>query len=107
MSSALRLGDSGVQVGSRFVATPEASSHLAFKEAVIHVEARDTRLSLKRLTPFRLLKNAFFEVVQEAEIRGASKEELLQLLDRARAKKPCLKEIWNGRTRNRSGERAD
>ncbi len=87
MAAALCLGASGVQVGSRFVATPEASSHLAFKEAVIHAAEGDTKLSLKQLTPVRLLKNAFYEAVQEAEIRGASKEELLQLLGRARAQK--------------------
>ena len=87
MAAAFCLGASAVQVGSRFVATPEASSHLAFKEAVIHAAEGDTKLSLKQLTPVRLLKNAFYEAVQEAEIRGASKEELLQLLGRARAKK--------------------
>ena len=95
MAAAFCLGAAAVQIGSRFVATPEASSHLAFKEAVINAAEGDTLLSLKQLTPVRLLKNAFYEAVQEAEIRGASKEELLQLLGRARPKKACLKAIWN------------
>jgi enoyl-[acyl-carrier protein] reductase II len=87
MAAALCLGASGVQVGSRFVATPEASSHLAFKEAVVNADEGDTHLSLKQLTPVRLLKNKFFHEVYEAETRGATKEELAQLLGRARAKK--------------------
>jgi enoyl-[acyl-carrier protein] reductase II len=76
-----------VQVGSRFVATPEASSHLAFKEAVVNAGEGDTLLSLKQLTPVRLLKNKFFQEVYEAENRGATRDELTQLLGRARAKK--------------------
>jgi len=87
VAAALCLGASGVQVGSRFVATPEASSHLAFKEAVVNAVEGDTHLSLKQLTPVRLLKNKFFHEVYEAETRGADKEELMQLLGRARAKK--------------------
>jgi enoyl-[acyl-carrier protein] reductase II len=87
MAAALCLGAAGVQVGSRFVATPEASSHLAFKEAVVNAAEGDTHLSLKQLTPVRLLKNKFFHEVYEAETRGAKKEELMQLLGRARAKK--------------------
>jgi enoyl-[acyl-carrier protein] reductase II len=87
VAAALCLGASGVQVGSRFVATPEASSHLAFKEAVIHAGEGDTLLSLKQLTPVRLLKNKFFHEIYEAETRGATKDELTQLLGRARAKK--------------------
>jgi enoyl-[acyl-carrier protein] reductase II len=87
VAAALCLGASGVQVGSRFVATPEASSHLAFKEAVIHAGEGDTLLSLKQLTPVRLLKNKFFHEIYEAETRGATREELMQLLGRARAKK--------------------
>jgi len=81
------LGAEGVQIGSRFVASPEASSHLAFKEAVISAGEGDTQLSLKQLTPVRLLKNKFFEAVQAAENKGASVESLKELLGRARAKK--------------------
>jgi enoyl-[acyl-carrier protein] reductase II len=87
MAAAFCLGASGVQVGSRFVATPEASSHPAFKQAVVQASEGDTQLSLKQLTPVRLLKNNFFKAVQAAENRGASPDELKQLLGRARAKK--------------------
>jgi len=87
MAAAMVLGAEGVQMGSRFVASTEASSHENFKNAVIEAAEGDTVLSLKKLTPVRLLKNRFFEAVQEAEGRGASKEELQQILGRARAKK--------------------
>ncbi|WP_341842727.1 NAD(P)H-dependent flavin oxidoreductase [Chitinophaga caseinilytica] len=87
MAAAFALGASGVQVGSRFVATPEASSHEAFKQAVITAGEGDTMLSLKQLTPVRLLKNAFFEAVKKAETEGADIEQLKGLLGRGRAKK--------------------
>ncbi len=87
MLAAMLLGAEGVQVGSRFVCTPEASSHHAFKEAVVNASEGDTQLALKQLTPVRLIKNAFFHQVQEAELRGADKDELQQLLGRARAKR--------------------
>jgi enoyl-[acyl-carrier protein] reductase II len=86
MAAAFCLGAEAVQVGSRFVATPEASSHLAFKEAVVHAKEGDTMLMLKDLTPVRLLKNKFFEAVKAAEDRSATKEELAALLGRGRAK---------------------
>lgn len=87
MLAAFALGADGVQVGSRFVCTPEASSHQAFKEAVVAAPEGATLLSLKKLAPVRLLQNDFFRQVQEAESRGASQEELQQLLGRGRAKK--------------------
>ncbi|MES2003201.1 MAG: nitronate monooxygenase [Bacteroidota bacterium] len=87
MLAAMVLGADGVQIGSRFVCTPEASSHMAFKDAVIHAGEGDTLLSMKKLMPVRLLKNRFFEEVRAAELRGASEEEMQQLLGRARAKK--------------------
>lgn len=87
MAAAFALGASGVQAGSRFVASVEASSHPAFKQAVIASEEGDTRLSLKQLTPVRLLKNEFYQQVQAAENAGASKEELAALLGRGRSKK--------------------
>ena len=80
------LGAQGVQVGSRFVASDEASSHINFKEAVINANEGDTMLSLKQLTPVRLLKNNFFNQVLQAEQRCAAIEELKQLLGRGRAK---------------------
>jgi enoyl-[acyl-carrier protein] reductase II len=87
MFAAMALGADGVQIGTRFVASEEASSHWSFKQAVVHAAEGDTLLSLKKLTPVRLLKNRFFEQVTEAERRGASEEELKTLLGRARAKK--------------------
>src|SRR6478672_3011357 len=86
MLACMVLGAEGVQVGTRFVASEEASSHLNFKQAVVHAAEGDTQLSLKKLTPVRLLKNKFFQLVQDAEARGASAEELKVLLGRARAK---------------------
>lgn len=87
MLAAMILGAEGVQMGSRFVASEEASSHINFKEAVINAAEGDTILSLKKLTPVRLLKNKFFQQIQEAESQGANEGELRELLGRARAKK--------------------
>lgn len=87
MLAAMVLGAEGVQVGTRYVASEEASSHLNFKQAVINTNEGDTVLTLKQLTPVRLIKNEFYKQVLEAEQRGATKEELQQLLGRARAKK--------------------
>lgn len=86
MAAAMILGAEGVQVGSRFVATPEASSHVAFKEAIIQAGEGDTQLMMKQVVPVRLLKNPFYEQIKEAEQRGATKEELITLLGRGRAK---------------------
>jgi len=86
MLAAIVLGASGVQVGSRFVASPEASSHINFKNAVIQAGEGDTMVSLKELTPVRLLKNEFYGQIQAAYERGAGKEELTNLLGRGRAK---------------------
>lgn len=87
MAAAFALGADGVQVGSRFVATPESSGHANFKEAVVKSHEGETQLTLKQLTPVRLIKNKFFKEVDAAEKKGASAEELQQLLGRARAKK--------------------
>ncbi|MCM5530589.1 nitronate monooxygenase family protein [Parasegetibacter sp. NRK P23] len=87
MLAALALGASGVQVGTRFVASEEASSHPAFKHAVLQSKEGDTMLSMKQLVPVRLLKNDFFLQVQAAEQKGASPEILKTILGRARAKK--------------------
>jgi len=86
MFATMALGAEGVQVGSRFVCSNEASSHQHFKEAIIKANEGDTQLSLKRLTPVRLIKNKFYQLISEAESRGAANEELLELLGRARAK---------------------
>jgi enoyl-[acyl-carrier protein] reductase II len=87
MLAAMVLGAAGVQVGSRFIASEEASSHSNFKNAVINAAEGDTVLSLKSLTPVRLLKNSFYKQVQEAEGRCASADELKTLLGKGRAKK--------------------
>jgi enoyl-[acyl-carrier protein] reductase II len=87
MLAAMVMGAEGVQMGSRFVASEEASSHTAFKQAVVHTEEGDTQLTMKQLTPVRLIKNKFFLEVQAAEQRGATIEEMRDLLGRARAKK--------------------
>lgn len=87
MLAAMVLGAEAAQLGSRFVASEEASSHINFKKAVISSQEGDTQLSLKQLTPVRLLKNDFFKQVQKAELSGATIEELTTLLGRARAKK--------------------
>jgi len=87
MAAAFALGADAVQIGSRFVATHESSAHKNFKNAVITTPEGETQLTLKQLTPVRLIKNKFFKEVDAAEKRGASSEELQQLLGRARAKK--------------------
>jgi len=87
MAAAMALGADGVQMGSRFAATLESSAHEAFKSEIINADDGDTQLTLKEVTPVRLIKNKFYADVQEAYERGASKEELIQLLGRGRAKK--------------------
>jgi enoyl-[acyl-carrier protein] reductase II len=87
MAACLALGADAVQVGSRFVATPESSGHEAFKQRVISSAEGDTKLSLKPLTPVRLLKNRFAEEIQKAESAGVSAEVLAEMLGRGRAKK--------------------
>jgi enoyl-[acyl-carrier protein] reductase II len=87
MLAAMVLGADGVQVGSRFVASPEASSHTNFKNLVIAATEGDTQLTLKRLTPVRMLKNNFFSQVQQAEEQCFSTDELQKLLGRGRAKR--------------------
>ena len=87
MLACMVLGAEGVQMGSRFVASEEASSHIQFKQQVIAAQEGDTELMMKQLTPVRLLRNEFSKQVKEAELKGAGPEELRQLLGRARAKK--------------------
>lgn len=86
MMACFALGAEGVQIGSRFAASDESSAHENFKKAIIQTEEGGTVLSLKQLTPVRLIKNKFYEQVAAAESRGASAEELKTLLGRARAK---------------------
>ena len=87
MLAAMALGADGVQIGSRFAASEESSLHANFKKKITELNEGDTQLSLKKLVPVRLVKNKFYDQVQEAENRGASTEELQKILGRARAKK--------------------
>jgi enoyl-[acyl-carrier protein] reductase II len=87
MFASMVLGADAVQIGSRFVASEEASSHLNFKQKIIQSAEGDTVLALKQLTPVRLLKNKFYTHVKQAEDTCATTDELQNLLGRARAKK--------------------
>jgi enoyl-[acyl-carrier protein] reductase II len=87
MLAAMNLGADAVQIGSRFVASPESSAHQNFKQEVVDAKEGDTLLTLKELTPVRLLKNPFFEKVQEAYQNDATNEELSEILGKGRAKK--------------------
>lgn len=84
--AALALGADGVQVGSRFAASEESSAHAAFKQKILEAQEGDTRLSLKALTPVRLLNNEFAQKVQTAELQGATPETLKAILGKGRAK---------------------
>ena len=87
MAAAFCLGAEGVQVGSRFAASEESSAHISFKEQIIQAKEGSTQLTLKEITPVRLLKNAFFDRVEGIYEQGGSVEELKDLLGRGRAKK--------------------
>lgn len=87
MLAAMNLGADAVQIGSRFVATPESSAHEHFKKAIVAVGEGDTLLTLKELTPVRLVKNEFFQKLEKAYQANADVEELKALLGRGRAKK--------------------
>lgn len=87
MLATMILGADGVQVGSRFAASLESSSHNNFKETIVKVKEGDTQLTLKELAPVRLVKNKFYQDVQELYEKCPSKEDLIELLGRARAKK--------------------
>ena len=87
MAAVLCLGADGVQMGSRFAATLESSAHEGFKQEIVKAGDGATALTLKEITPVRLLKNSFYSQVQQAYERGADKEALSSLLGRGRAKK--------------------
>ncbi|CAD0004238.1 NAD(P)H-dependent flavin oxidoreductase [Flavobacterium salmonis] len=87
MLAVMILGADGVQVGSRFAASLESSSHHNFKQKILDLKEGDTQLTLKELAPVRLVKNKFYEDVQDLYRKCPSKEDLAQLLGRARAKK--------------------
>lgn len=83
----MALGADGVQIGTRFALTEESSAHFTFKDRCLRLNEGDTVLTLKQLSPTRLVKNDFFKQIEEAETRGASKEEMRALLGKGRAKK--------------------
>jgi enoyl-[acyl-carrier protein] reductase II len=86
MAAAFALGAEGVQIGSRFVVTPESSAHINFKNAIVAANEDSTELTLKELTPVRLMKNKFYHQIQDAYSNNASDNELKEILGRARAK---------------------
>ncbi|PKQ65493.1 2-nitropropane dioxygenase [Labilibaculum filiforme] len=86
MLSAMILGADGVQMGTRFAISEESSAHINFKNSILQLGEGETKLALKKLAPTRLIKNQFFNQVNEAECRGASADEMKQLLGKGRAK---------------------
>ena len=95
--AAMTLGADGVQIGSRFAISEESSAHPDFKNLVCSLGEGDTKLALKKLAPVRLIKNNFFNLVNEAEQRGANTDELMQLLGKGRAKKGIFEgDLENG-----------
>ena len=86
MLAAVTLGAEGVQIGSRFVASEESSAHSAFKQKIVEAVDGSTLLTLKTLMPVRLIRNKFFDEIQQSEANGASPDELKQLLGKGRAK---------------------
>ncbi len=97
MLAAMVLGAQGVQVGSRFVTSNESSAHLQFKQAILNANEGDTIVSLKQLTPVRLLKNNFYKEVQQAEVSGVPIKTLQNLLGKGRAKKGMFEgDVENG-----------
>ena len=97
MLAAMVLGADGVQIGSRFAATEESSAHQNFKNTIVDAKEGDTYLTLKELAPVRLLKNKFYDQVQELYQQNPSKEQLIELLGRARAKKGMFEgDLKNG-----------
>ncbi len=87
MLAAMVLGADGVQIGSRFAISEESSAHINFKNKVVEAGEGATQLTLKQLTPVRMMKNKFFDSVLSAQMKGASQEELKELLGRGRSKK--------------------
>lgn len=97
MLAAMVLGADGVQIGSRFAATEESSAHINFKNTIVNVKDGDTHLTLKELAPVRLVKNKFYNDVQELYQKNPSIEDIKELLGRARAKKGMFEgDLENG-----------
>lgn len=97
MLAAMILGADGVQIGSRFAASNESSAHENFKQEIINANEGDTELTLKELTPVRMMKNKFYDTIQEAYANNATKEQLAILLGKGRAKRGMFEgDLING-----------
>lgn len=97
MLAAFALGADGVQIGTRFAASVESSAHESFKKMIVNSKEGDTKLMLKKVVPVRLLKNKFFEVIQNAEDSCATSEELKAILGKGKAKKGMFEgDLENG-----------
>lgn len=97
IAAVMALGADAAQIGSLFATSEESSAHANFKEKITHLNDGDTELSLKQLTPVRLIKNEFYQSIKQAEMNGATKEELETLLGRGRAKKGMFEgDLVNG-----------
>ncbi len=94
MIAVMALGAEGVQLGTRFAATVESSAHDRYKQAIVEAKDRDTILTLKKITPVRLLKNPFAVRAQKEESSGKSKEELLEFLGSGRERKGIFEGNW-------------
>jgi enoyl-[acyl-carrier protein] reductase II len=87
MMAAFALGAEGVQIGSRFAISEESSAHINFKKRIVEAGEGETVLTMKKLTPVRIIKNSFYNLIKDAEDKCVSNEELSQILGRSRAKK--------------------
>ena len=87
MLATMALGADGVQIGTRFVCSEESSAHPEYKKKVISLNEGDTKLSMKKVVPVRLIKTEFYKHIQQAEDKGADASELMTILGRARAKR--------------------
>jgi enoyl-[acyl-carrier protein] reductase II len=87
MMAAFALGAEGVQIGSRFAVSEESSAHINFKKRIVEAGEGETVLTMKKLTPVRIIKNSFYNLIKDAEDKCVSNEELSQILGRSRAKK--------------------
>ncbi len=97
MLAAMALGAEGVQIGTRFALTQESSANFLFKDRCLRLNEGDTQLTLKRITPARIVKNDFYKQIEEAQERGASVDELRAILGSGRAKKGIFEgDIYEG-----------
>jgi enoyl-[acyl-carrier protein] reductase II len=87
MFAVMSLGAEGVQMGTRFAASNESSAHQNFKERILRVQEGDTKLSIKKLGPVRLIRNEFYQRIQTAEDLGADRSELIEILGKGRSKR--------------------